>query len=171
MFAGTGTDHEDAHAHTLAKRQTGSPGRRYDPVMGHPPPYPPYSQYPQHPTYPPPHQRYPQYPPSRAGDRVGSIIMLLLTALLLAFGSFFGLMILAFLDHCPPESCSVDGAVLSVLTAIGIAVAVGVAGLVITVVRLSRRLTSWPVALGTLLACAMVFVAGFFAFTVAVGGW
>ena len=141
--------------------------------MGHPPPYQQYPQNPQYPQYPtyPPHPQYPTYPPSRTGDRVGSIIALLLTALMLAFGSFFGLMILAFLDHCPPESCSVDGAVLSVMTAIGIAVAVGVAGLVITAVRLSRRLTAWPVAIGTLLLCAVVFVAGFFAFTIAVGGW
>mgnify|MGYP003601786267 FL=1 len=156
--------------------------------MGHPPPYQQYPQNPEGPPYPqnppnppnphsPPHQQYPAYPqypvypPSHTGDRVGSIIALLLTGLLLAFGSFFGLMILAFLDHCPPESCSVDGAVLSVMTAIGIAVAVGVAGLVITAVRLSRRLTAWPVAIGTLLLCAVVFVAGFFAFTIAVGGW
>lgn len=135
--------------------------------MGHPPQYPLYPPYPPYSPYPP----YPQQPPARTGDRVGSIIVLLLTALLLAFGSFFGLMILAFLDHCPPESCSVDGAVLSVLTAIGIAVAVGVAGLVITAVRLSRRLTAWPVALGTLLLCAAVLAGGFFAFTIAVGGW
>lgn len=97
--------------------------------------------------------------------------MLLFAGLILAFGSFFGLMLLAFLDHCPPASCSVDGAVLSVLTAIGTAAFVGVAGLVITAVRLSKRQRAWPVALVTLSLCAMVFVAGFFSFTLAAGGW
>lgn len=147
--------------------------------MGHPPPYPPHPpdpQYPQDPQYPPYPQYvpYPQYPPvssTRVGDRVASIIALLLTALMLAFGSFFGLMMLAFLDYCPPSSCSVDGAVLSVLTAIGVAVAVGVTGLVITVVRLARRTTAWLVAVGTFGACFVVLGVGFFAFTLAVGGW
>lgn len=102
---------------------------------------------------------------------MASIIALLLAALMLAFGSFFGLMMLAFLDYCPPASCSVDGAVFSVLGAIGLAVAVGVTGLVITVVRLARRATAWPVAVGTLGACFVVLGVGFFAFTIAVGGW
>jgi uncharacterized membrane protein len=80
-----------------------------------------------------------------------------------------GVLVLAFLDYCPPESCSVEGAVVSVATAVGIAVLVGIAGLVITLVRLGRRLKAWPVALGTLGTCLLVLIAGAVAFSAAVG--
>lgn len=134
--------------------------------MGHPPPYPPYSQYPQYPQYPPP-----PTPAATAGDRVASIIALVLTALMLAACGFMGLTMLAFLDYCPPDSCSVEGAVLSVMGAVGAAVAIGVVGLVVTVVRLSRRRTGWPFAVGTLFLCGAVLAVGLFAFSVSVGGW
>jgi uncharacterized BrkB/YihY/UPF0761 family membrane protein len=131
--------------------------------MGTPPPYPP--PYPQYPQYP----GYPAQPPSQNGDRAISIVILVLTGLLLVAAAFMGVLVLAFLDYCPPESCSVEGAVVSVATAVGIAVLVGIAGLVITLVRLGRRLKAWPVALGTLGTCLLVLIAGAVAFSAAVG--
>ncbi len=129
--------------------------------MGHPPPYPQYPQYPGYPYGPP--------PPSRTGDRVVSILVLVLTALMLAAGAFLGLMLIAFLDYCPEESCSANGAVVSVMAAVGLAVAAGVGGLVVTAVRLSRRKTAWPFAVGTLVLCAVVFGGGLIAYQAAVG--
>lgn len=120
--------------------------------MGHYLPYPP----------PPP-------PPSRSADRIVSIVVLVLTALMVAVGAFLGLMLVAFLDYCPPESCSAEGAILSVVGAVGVAVAVGVAGLVWTSVRLSHRSPGWPFAVGTLVLCALVLAGGFVAYDLAVG--
>lgn len=130
--------------------------------MGNPPPFPPYPPYSGYPGYP-------TQPPSRTSDRVISIIALVLTGLLLAASAFVGLMVLAFLDYCPPESCSVEGAVTAVTTAVGIAVLVGIGGLVLTVVRLGRRLTAWPYAVGTFGLCLLAVIGGGFAFSAAVG--
>jgi len=127
--------------------------------MGFPGPYPP--------PYPnPPYQN----PPSPTSDRVVSIIALVLAALVVAGGAFMGVMMLAFLDYCPEATCSVSGAVNAVVTSVGIAVVMGVGGLVLTAIRLGRRRTAWPFAVGTLVLCGLTFVAGGFAFGVAVGG-
>lgn len=121
--------------------------------------------------YPPQYPQYPQYPPqpSRDADRVVSIILLVLAALTVAGGAFLGLLLLAFLDYCPPESCSANGALISVTAAVGLAVAVGIAGLVLTSVRLGRRQTAWPLALGTLVLCPLILGIGLIAFQTAVG--
>lgn len=132
--------------------------------MGHPPQYPPYPPYPPYPYGPP---GPPQ--PSGTGDRVVSIIVLVLAALMVAAGAFLGLMLLAFLDYCPQESCSADGAVVSVVTAVGLATAVGIGGLVFTSVRMSRRKIAWPFAVGTLVLCAVVFGGGLIAYQASVG--
>lgn len=131
--------------------------------MGYPPPYPPYPPYG---PYPPP----PGQPPSRTSDRVISILVLVLTGLVLVGGSFMGLMMLAFLDHCPPATCSVNGAVGSVLTAVGIAAVACLVGLVVTVVRMARRLTAWPFAVGTLGLVVLALFGGGLAYFAAVGG-
>ncbi len=131
--------------------------------MGHPPPYPPYPPYPQYPYGPPPPL------PSSTGDRVVSIVVLVLTALMVAAGAFLGLLMLAFLDYCPQETCSANGALISVVAAVGLAVAAGVGGLVFTSARLSRRKTAWPFALGTFVLCALVLAGGLLAFQAALG--
>lgn len=134
--------------------------------MGHPPQYPPYPPYPQNPPYP----QYPPYPPPpRTADRVVSILVLVLAALTVAAGAFLGLMLLAFLDYCPEQSCSADGAVISVLTAVGLAVAAGVTGLVFTSLRLSRRQIGWPFAAGTLVLCTLILGGGLIGYQAAVG--
>ena len=110
------------------------------------------------PSYPP---YTPPKPPVSGGDLAASIATLTVTVLLGAVAAVFGLFSLAFLDHCPPESCSVEGAVTAVGTALLIAFVIGVAGLVVTVVRLIRRKPGWPFAVATLVLCAIaVFLCG-----------
>ena len=117
-----------------------------------------------HPGYPPPTR------PSRSGvDLAVSIVALTLTALLGAAAAFFGLFSLAFLDHCPPATCSVDGAVNAVFLSLLAAAGIGLTGMVLTIVLLATRKTGWPVAVGTLVVCAMVLFVGAIGYGVAVG--
>ena len=62
------------------------------------------------------------------GDLAISITALTITVLLGAVAAVFGLFSLAFLDHCPPESCSAEGAATAVGTALFIAFVIGSPG-------------------------------------------
>jgi hypothetical protein len=108
--------------------------------------------------------------PRAQGDLVISIVALGLVVLLGAAAAVMGLFALAFLDDCPPESCSVDGAVTAVGTALMIAFVVGLIGLVVTIVALVRRSLAWPFAVGTLVLCAVICVFGGVGYAAAVGG-
>lgn len=118
---------------------------------------------------------YPGYPvtpaqPRRSGPDVAiSIVTLLLTVLLGAAAAFFGVFSLAFLDHCPPATCSVDGAVNAVFTALLAAAGIGVVGAVVTIVALVRRKTAWPFAVGTFTLCAVALLLGVVGYSAAVG--
>lgn len=122
--------------------------------------------------YPPPYPYAYSYPPPKrnAGDMAISIIAMILIVLLGAIAAVIGLFSLAFLDHCPPQSCSVDGAVTAVLGALALAGLVGLTGIVLTIVALTRRKNGWPFAVGTLALCALVLFAGGVAYLLAVGG-
>ncbi|MBI5339385.1 MAG: hypothetical protein HZB45_17070 [Mycolicibacterium rufum] len=112
----------------------------------------------------------PRPPAPRSGADVAiSIVFLVLTGVLGAAAVFFGVFSLAFLDHCPPETCSVDGAVNAVFTALLVAAGVGVVGLVLTVVALIRRATAWPYALATFALCALTLFLGGVGYGAAVG--
>jgi hypothetical protein len=117
------------------------------------------------PGYPPPLK-----PPVSGADIAISIVALVLTVLLCAAAAFFGLFSLAFLDHCPPETCSIDGAVTAVMTSVGVALLIGVAGLVVTVVQLIGRKRGWPFAVATLVLCGLAVFLGGVGYVVAVGG-
>lgn len=94
-------------------------------------------------------------------DLVISIALLVMTVVLIAMTALAGLFLLAFLDHCPPPTCSVQGAVNAVMTALLAAAAVGFLGGGATVIALVRRSAAWPYALGTLALCALtVFLGG-----------
>lgn len=95
---------------------------------------------------------------------------MVLTVFLLAGGGFMGLMSLAFLDYCPPRSCSVSGAVNSVVGALAVAVFAAFGGMLLTVIRLATRKTAWPFALGTFAACTGVLFCGAVAYSISVGG-
>jgi quinol-cytochrome oxidoreductase complex cytochrome b subunit len=115
------------------------------------------------PSYPP------LKPPASGSDLAISIAALTITVLLGAVAAVFGLFLLAFLDHCPPESCSAEGAVTAVGTALLIAFVIGVVGLVVTVIQLYRRKRGWPFALATLVLCALAVFLGGVGYAVAVG--
>jgi hypothetical protein len=108
-------------------------------------------------------------PPVSGWDIGVSIAALVITALMGAVAAVFGLFLLAFLDHCPPESCSVDGAVNAVGTSLIVAFLIGVAGLVVTIVQLIRRRPGWPFAVATLVLCAIAIVFGGVGYSMAVG--
>lgn len=111
-------------------------------------------------------------PPQRAAsqaDRVISILVLVSIPFVGAAAAFLGIFMLAFLDNCPPETCSAEHAALSVWTAIGVAVCIALAGIIVTIVRLVRQRLAWPFALGTLVICGAVGVVGMVGFLMAVG--
>lgn len=117
---------------------------------------------------------YPGYPmpakrPRSGVDLAVSIVALLLTVLLGAVAAILGLFMLAFLDHCPPATCSVDGAVTAVFTSLLVAAGIGLVGTVLTVVQLAMRRTGWPFAVGTLVLCALAVFAGGVGYSFAVG--
>lgn len=121
------------------------------------------------------HPGYPGYPPPARRPRSGadiaiSITALVLTAALGAIAAFFGVFSLAFLDSCPPATCSAEGAVNAVLTSLLVAGGIGVVGLVVTVVQLVRRKTGWPFAVATLVLCVAAVVLGGVGYVAAVGG-
>lgn len=118
------------------------------------------------PLPPPP----PAAPPRSTADVVISIVVMVLTALFGAGAALMGLFLLAFLDHCPPQTCSVDGAVTAVGTAVVAAAAIALVGFAITVVQLVRRKPAWPFALGTFVLCAVAFALGGIGYDAAVGG-
>lgn len=107
--------------------------------------------------------------PVSGGDVAISIVALVATLLFGAGAAVFGLFSLAFLDHCPPETCSAEGAASAVITSVLAAFAVGVVGLVITVVQLVRRKPGWPFAVATLLLCVLAVAAGAVGYSMAVG--
>jgi hypothetical protein len=87
-----------------------------------------------HPSYPPPR---PPKPPIATTDLAVSIGALILTvAFGVAAAAAMGLFPLAFLDYCPPESCSAEGAATAVGIALLAAFVIGVVGLVVTVIQL-----------------------------------
>ncbi|MFC4948363.1 hypothetical protein [Pseudonocardia sp. GCM10023141] len=109
-------------------------------------------------------------PPLIAWDVTLSVIALALTGLLVAGGVVIGFFSVAFLDHCPPERCSAEGAWTAVGIALLVAVVIGLAGMVVAIVRITRRRISWPFAVGALLLCVATLVAGIAGYAAAVGG-
>jgi hypothetical protein len=69
-----------------------------------------------YPGYPPPPP--PSKPPIPTTDLVISIGALIPTVAFGVVAAAMGLFSLAFLDYCPPESCSADGAVTAVAIAL-----------------------------------------------------
>jgi hypothetical protein len=115
-----------------------------------------------YPGYPPPYPYpYPPPPPHRSGADVAiSIVALVLTVVIGGIASLMSLSGLAFLDRCPPSTCSPEGAVTAVMTAILMAALVGLIGMILTIVRLASRKPAWPFAVCTLAAVVGVFVLG-----------
>ncbi len=120
-----------------------------------------------HPSYPRPR---PPKPLMSTADLAVSIGALIFTVVLGVVAAAMGLFSLAFLDYCPPESCSAEGAATAVGTALLAAFASGVVGLVVTVIQLYRRKPGWPFAVATFVLCALAVVLGGVGYAMAVGG-
>jgi hypothetical protein len=120
-----------------------------------------------HPGYPPPR---PPKPPIATTDLWVSIGVLIVTVIFGGASAVMGLFSLAFLDYCPRETCSAGGAATAVGTALLAAFAIGVLGLVLTVIRLYRRKSGWPFAVATFVLCALAVVLGGVGYAAAVGG-
>lgn len=118
--------------------------------------------------YPRPPYWQPPVPPRNTTDLTISVIVLVVTVLVTAAGSVMSFFVVAFLDYCPPATCSVDGAVTASLMTIAVSVLAAVAGLIVTILRLGHRKTAWPFAVGTLGVCVLVFFCGAIAYTAAV---
>jgi hypothetical protein len=101
-------------------------------------------------------------------DIAVSVVTMAMTVLLGVAAAFMGLGSVAFLDYCPPETCSAEGAINSVLGALALAGLVTLAGILITVIRLTMRKLAWPFAVGTLVACVVILGGGVVAYSVAV---
>jgi hypothetical protein len=119
-----------------------------------------------YPSYPAPR---PPKPPIATHDLLISIGVCVLTLVFGVVSAAMGLFMLAFVDQCPPESCSAEGAVTAVGTALLVAVGIGIVGLVVTIVQLHRRKPGWPFALGTFVLCAVAIFLGGVGYAAAVG--
>lgn len=120
-----------------------------------------------HPGYPAAH---PPKPPVAATDVAISVSLLVITAVVGVGSAAMGLFMLAFLDYCPPERCSAQGAVTAVGTALLVAFAFGIVGVIVTVIQLYRRKPGWPFALGALALCSLTVLMGGVGYLIAVGG-
>ena len=69
----------------------------------------------------------------------------------------------------PARPRAADGAVTAVGIALLSAFAIGVVGLVVTVVQLVRRKPGWPFAVATFVLCALAVVLGGVGYAMAVG--
>jgi hypothetical protein len=120
------------------------------------------------PSYPA-YSAQPSKPPIVRNDLWISIGVLAFTVVFGVVAATMGLFSLAFLDYCPPESCSAEGAATAVGTGLLAALAIGVIGLVVTVIQLYRRKPGWPFAVATFLLCALAVVLGGVGYAAAVG--
>lgn len=111
---------------------------------------------------------YPTPTTRNTTDLVVSVVVLVITVIIGGTATVMGVFSLAFLDYCPPATCHVDAAVTSVLMTIAVAALAGLAGLILTVMRLAMRKTAWPFAVGTLTLCVIVLFFGTIAYTAAV---
>ena len=105
----------------------------------------------------------------RTWDVVLSAAALVVVAMLVGLAGFVGLFSLAFLDYCPPATCSATGATSSVVGGLVAAAGIGVVGLAVTIVRATRRRIAWPFAVGALLLSVLALAGGIAAFASSVG--
>ncbi len=98
-----------------------------------------------------------------------SVAALVVAAVVVAVGVLVGVFALAFLDSCYAPRCSEGGAWTAVGAALVAAAVIGVAGMVATIVRITRRSPAWPFALGALVLVALVLAVGAAGYTAAVG--
>lgn len=97
-----------------------------------------------------------------------SIVVLVLTVLVVLAANIFGLIAIGYLDKCPPERCSSEGAFAAVAASLMVAAVIAAVGLTVTVVRLRRRRRAWPIAVATLALCLVACAIGGIGYAIAV---
>ena len=117
--------------------------------------------------YPPP---TPARPPLSSGDLAASISALVLTYVGGGVAAFFAVFALAFTDYCPPATCHIDAGINAMAAGFIAAALVALAGTVVTVIRLVKRLRAWPFAVGTLVLCAVLCIGAIGGYIAAFGG-
>jgi hypothetical protein len=115
--------------------------------------------------YPPPGK-----PPVDSTDMVISALALALTVLGAAAAAFLAVFMMAFTDHCPPETCHLDLGINLLFAGFLVGAVIALAGITATIIRLTRRLRAWPVAVGTLVLTGIACVLGMAGYISAVGG-
>ncbi|MGN6125964.1 MAG: hypothetical protein ACTHON_05325 [Humibacter sp.] len=102
-------------------------------------------------------------------DIVLSIVVWVMTGALIGIATFVALFGLAFIDYCPPASCSANGALLSLMVAGVASVVVALAGLAGGLVLIVQHRISWWVTVGAFVLCLACWVAGFVGAAKAIG--
>ncbi|MCV7227352.1 hypothetical protein H7J73_15060 [Mycolicibacterium komossense] len=98
-----------------------------------------------------------------------SVTAIALTVIFAGLVALIGFFSLAFLDSCQPAYCSAGGAVTAVVITVLTLAAVGLAGVVITIVRLVQRKPAWPFAVGMFGLCMLTCVLGSTGYVMATG--
>ena len=98
-----------------------------------------------------------------------SVFLLVLAATVGIVGGILAFFSIAFIDNCPPETCSADGAVSAQFTAALVVILAFVVGLIATIVALASRRRGWWVALLTVVIILIIWVLGFVGYFAAVG--
>ncbi|MCX4094064.1 hypothetical protein [Nocardia sp. alder85J] len=123
-------------------------------------------------SLPPPGWNAPPPParPAAAGWEVAVSVCLLVLALLgCGLTGATGLFLFAFTDVCPPDRCSPDHAFYALAAAVLVAGLLLVCGTVVTVVRMRRGRTAWPIAVAVAAGCLALCAAGLTGEAVALG--
>lgn len=108
-------------------------------------------------------------PPYIIWDIIVSVMIWLMTGAFIGVSAFIAIFSLAFIDYCPPQSCSSEAA-FSCLFAAGVAsVVVAIGGFVGGLIRILRRAPSWWVSVGAFVLCLICWAGGFISAARAVG--
>jgi hypothetical protein len=104
----------------------------------------------------------------RTPDAVVTAMLFVVVAAVVATAVLGGVFLLAF-GECVAPQCNGDAARTAVIAGLALAVLAGLGGLVLAVRRIAVRRLSWPIALSTLVFCAVVVVAVWVAYRLAAG--
>jgi hypothetical protein len=104
----------------------------------------------------------------RTSDAVATAMFLVVVAAVVAMAVLGGVFLLAF-GECVAPRCNGDATRTAVIAGLAVAVLGGFGGLVLAVRRIAARRLSWPIALVTLVFCAVVVVAAWVGYRLAAG--
>lgn len=98
-------------------------------------------------------------PPANGRDVATAIVALIGTATVEVLAFFLTVGTTLFNDSCRGH-CDAELAATSAMVTFGVITAIGGCGMVAAFVGISRRRTSWPISVGTLVLCVAALVVG-----------